>query len=203
MREWRGELRNFLFRLFGFGSLLVALAVVFGEPITRTAIPPMQAWLELVDRSYVSVRLESRQEGRELMIHREVTPRHPHVLGPRQRIVMPGTLIETNVSAGLLLQTLVLGLALACAWPVRRGWREIGIRLVVASVLLAVAVALDVPLLLYAFAWNSEQSAVDPEARSLLVYWGDFLQLGGRYALAIGAAAGATAAGRRASGGVF
>jgi len=189
-----------LVRLLAVAAALTVIAVAFEVPLARAALGPMRAWLGVIDSSYVSTAFDVRSGGGEILFHREVTPRHPHLVGDHGTLVEPGSQISTNASAGLLLQTFIIGLALCAAWPATRGAREWLARAAVAPALLVLVAAVDLPLLLYAFAWSSELEAAGASSDSPLLLWGEFLQMGGRTGLAALAAGAAILLARRLAG---
>ena len=65
----------------------------------------------------------------------------------------------------------------------------LALRVALALPLLVLVVMLDVPTLLYGMIWYQEVSVLDPERFSPLVYWPDFMNAGGRFALTVAAVA--------------
>lgn len=161
-----------------------AIAVAWEAPIIAHLMPAVRGWIDLVDDTFRTVDLRAAPVDGELLILRVATPAVIHVLGNHVVAVDPRTVMSTSVSAGILLQPLVLAGALLMAWP-WQGWREPALRILLAAPLLALVVLLDVPTMLYAMLWYQEVAALEPERFSPLVDWSDFMNAGGRFALTV------------------
>ncbi len=165
-----------------------AIAVAWQAPIIAHLMPAVRGWIDLVDDTFRTVDLRAAPVNGELLIVRLATPAVIHVLGNHVVAVDPRTVMSTAMSAGILLQPLVLAGALLMAWP-WQGWREPVLRIILAAPLMAVVVLLDVPTMLYAMLWNQEVAALEPERFSPLIDWSDFMNAGGRFALTVVAVA--------------
>lgn len=173
----------------------VAAALVFGsagaafeDRLVAAVMPPFRIWLGWIDSTYRTLDLSVAQVSGERVVRRLATPAHPHAVGGNVVDADPGTMTTTQAAAGLVLQPLVLAAALVLAWP----WRsatELAARVTIGAPLALMVMLLDVPLLLYGVAWNSELKLLDPSAFSPLVYWADFMNAGGRFALTLAAVA--------------
>ena len=183
-------------RLLLAGALTGGCALVWQTPLLELAIHLFRIWLDVIDGTFRTVHLSSELVNGERLIFRLATPAVTHVVGLRVVMPNPGTLMSSSVSAGLVLQPLVLGAALVLAWPWQR-WLELVLRAVLAMPLLVAVVLLDVPMMLYGSLWYDEVKAFDSDHFSLLVVWPDFMNAGGRFALTVVAVAGAVSAARR------
>jgi len=177
-----------LLRFAAAALVFGAAAAVFQDELVAAAISPFRIWLGWIDSTYRTIDLSVVHVNGERVVRRLATPAHPHVVGGRVVDADPSAPITTQVAAGLVLQPLVLAAALVLAWP----WKNIGefaMRVTVAAPLVLLIALLDVPLMLYGVAWNGELLLLDPSAFSPLVYWADFVNAGGRFALTVAAVA--------------
>jgi hypothetical protein len=176
-----------LMRFVAACVVLGTVAVAFQERLVGAAMPLFRAWLGSIDDTYRTVDLSVLDVKGELVVQRIATPAHPHAMGERVVYTDPGTRLTSQAAAGLVLQPLVLTLGLLIAWP----WRsvvELAVRFAVAAPLTLMVVLLDVPVMLYGFTWYQEISLLAPDRFSPLAYWGDIMNAGGRFALAVVAA---------------
>jgi hypothetical protein len=177
-----------LLRFVAAALLVGSVAAAFQGELVAAAMPPFRIWLGWIDSTYRTIDLSVANANGELVVRRLATPAHPHAVGGEVVDGDPSQPIATQAAAGLVLQPLVLALALVVAWP----WRsaaELAVRVTVAAPLALLIALLDVPLMLYGVAWNSELALLDPSAFSPLVYWADFMNAGGRFALTVAAVA--------------
>jgi hypothetical protein len=178
------------------GLLLGGAALAWQDAVIRWALPIFSAWVDAIDDTFRTVELAVLSENGETVIRRIATPARTHSIGGRVIYADPQTQISTQVGAGMVLQPIVLAGALLAAWPWRR-WRELALRLAFALPLVALVVMLDVPTTLYGMIWYEEVNAADPQWFSPLIYWPDFMNAGGRFALTFAAVAAAIGLARR------
>jgi len=179
-------IRRIALRFTLLALVLGGLAVAAQDGLSALLLPALGTWLGWVDHTYLTVDLSLVSVNGETMIRRIVTPAVTHVLGHTVVYAHTGSRVSTGVSAGLLYQPLVLGYALALAWPASRlGF--LARRLLVLTALLCLVLLLDVPLLLYGTLWSQEVTALEPNRISPLSYWVDFMNAGGRFALSAAA----------------
>ncbi len=184
----RDVLLRALVRFVGAAVVLGALAVVLQGRLVGATLPMFRAWLGWIDDTYRTVDLSMIDLKGELVVQRIATPAHPHAIGGVVVYNDERSSLSTQVAAGIVLQPLVLAVALLIAWP----WRsaaELALRLAAATPLMVLVMLLDVPMMLYGFIWYQELSAVDAARFSALAYWADMMNAGGRFVLAIAAAA--------------
>ena len=182
-----GALRTLL-RFVAAALVLGSGAAVFEDRLVAAAMPPFRGWLSWIDSTYRTIDLSVTRVNGEAVVQRIATPAHPHVAGDNVVYADPRTRITTEAAAGIVLQPLVLAMALVLAWP----WRtapELAVRMALATPLAVAVVLLDVPLILVGVAWYDELSLLGQTAFSPLVYWADFMNAGGRFALTVVAVA--------------
>lgn len=188
----RREAQRTILRFVAAGLGLTCLAVAGQDWIVGHLLPLFRLWLDAVDDSYRTLDLSLVPAQAETVLRRVATPAGIHVLG--QHVVYPQAHpVQANeAAAGIVLQPSILLLSMLLAWPWRTA-RELGLRLLFGAVLLPPLLVLDVPMMLYGFAWLEELQAFDPQRFSLLASWADAMNAGGRFVLAIVAAVAATA----------
>jgi len=170
---------------FTVSSIVLGVAAtVFQSSLLDALLPFFRAWLSLVDGSFTTLVLEVDRSGVEPLIRRMATPAVAQVVG--DMVVLPdaSTRIVSSTAAGLALQPLVLGMCVVLAWPARGALLRTSQCLVALPLLLLVEL-LDVPLILVGRAWYSILREADPGGISALLYWNDFMHMGGRFALTI------------------
>lgn len=173
-----------MLRIGALGALLAALAGPAGPALAQGLLPLWRLELPLLDARWRLARLWIDQQGADQVVRAEFGLRGCVRLGAR-------TLCDTGASAGdastlvgnLCLPTVLL-LALVLGWPTaRRGeWPRRAVALLVGLLLLW---TVDVPVTLIASFWGLWRDALLPGQPSLLIAWADFLQGGGRPALAL------------------
>lgn len=166
-------------------TVLGLLAVSYEAPFVERMLPLFRVWFELFDDTYRTTELSvSRAQGNgETIIHRVTAMRSPHVVGGRVLFAEPGVRLANDAGAGLPMQTLVIGLALAIAWPARRGWPESLLRCAIVFPLLMLVVLFDVPAIPYGVQWMNEEKLFHVEEFSPVVVWSDVMNSGGRFVL--------------------
>lgn len=183
-------------RFLAAGLVLTLLAGAWEARIVGNVLPLFRVWLDLVDHTYRTVDLSVVATPSGMIVRRLATPIGIHVVGERVVYHDPRTVMSNEAAAGIVLQPAILMLSLLLSWP-GGSLSERVLRLALAAALLPVLLLLDVPMMLYGFAWFEEIKVVDPERGSLLVSWADAMNAGGRFVLAIVAAAAAIAGAAR------
>jgi hypothetical protein len=184
----RDGLLRALVRFVAAAVVLGGVATVFQGQLVGAAMPTFRAWLGWIDDIYRTVDLSVVEVKGELVVQRIATPAQPHAIGEQVVYADPVTRFTSQAAAGLVLEPLVLAAGLSMAWP----WRstaELSLRFTITALLTAIVVLLDVPMMLYGFMWYQEVSILDPDRFSLLVYWADIMNAGGRFVLTAVAAA--------------
>jgi len=176
------------FLLIGIG--LTILAGALQNEIVARLLPLFRAWLDLVDTTFRTLDLSIVSDHSESMVRRLSTPAFVHAVG--NTFLYPGPVLFNQAAAGIVLQPAILAIALLAVWPLHSR-KDLCLRLLLGAVFLPLLLVLDVPMMLCGFAWYTELKEFDPSHFSLLVSWADAMNAGGRFALAIVAAASATA----------
>jgi len=158
------------------------------DRLIKGSLPGIAVYLDAVDDTFRTLSLRLVETGGERLIERRATPARSHVVGASVIYPDSRTVVTASLAPGLLFLPLVIGIPLVVAWPWRT-LRQLALRIAIAAPLLLLVVLADAPLLLYALLWKLELDAVAPEQHSLLLSWTDFMNAGGRYALAAGVAA--------------
>lgn len=178
--------------------LLVAVGVLlilnhwFGQEIIEALMPWLRWELHRLDDNYRILQLGLATQGGDSVIRLEVTLDRFIVVG--KHVVAPdlrGRAVVSTLSLSVL-RPMLIGLALLLAWPVQRSAQYLW-RLLFGVLLLLLLLPLDVPFVLLGEVWELMIAAGDPGSFSVLIIWKDFLQGGGRLALAICAALAAIA----------
>jgi hypothetical protein len=173
-----------LVRFLAVAFVLTCVATVYQDSIVNALLPLFHAWLGIVDDTYRTIDLSVARVHGESMIRRLATPGSLQIVGGA--MVYPDSSLQfaEEAATGMVLQPMILALALLAGWP----WvslRELTIRFAVAVVPVALVMLLDVPMMLYGLAWFDELKAMRSEHYSILVYWADAMNAGGRFALAV------------------
>lgn len=172
-------LARFVCLLMVFGGL----AYVYGTTLVDLLLPAFQSELNWLDDTYRIDRLFVDTEGADKVVrivvglaHCVVLPDGAHCGDPR------GLANASTLQANVTLPAALL-LAIALAWPAQRP-RDYLLRVLGVIPALALLWALDVPFILWSALWTLHVDAFAPGLFSPLLIWGEFLQSGGRLALA-------------------
>lgn len=174
---------RFLVRFVCLLMLFGGLAYMHGTTLVDLLLPAFQAEINWLDDTYRIDRLFVDTEGADKVVrivvglaHCVVLPDGAHCGDPR------GLANASTLQANVTLPAALL-MAIALAWPVQRPreylWRVLGV-----VPALALLWALDVPFILWSALWTLHVDAFAPGMFSPLLIWGEFLQSGGRLALA-------------------
>ncbi len=176
------ELSRALLRFVAAALVTTSAALAFQDRIVSSLLPLFRAWLVVIDDTYLTMDLSVVKNHGESMLRRLSTPARTHALG--KIVVRPDarTQLSNEAAAGIVLQPVILAIALLFAWP-WSGARELALRFAIAAVPMLAVMLLDVPTMLYGFAWFEEIKSFEPERFSLLVSWADAMNAGGRFAL--------------------
>ena len=176
-------------------SLRLAAAVIFlfmlnrfvGRQVIETLLPLLQSELHWLDDNFNVSKLVLVKHGVDSVILLDVTLARFVVLGSRVIPPDPTDHATVTVLASSILQPMLVGLALIATWPVQRAVQHFW-RFAIGLLLLLLLLPLDVPLVLLGKLWELILMANALHHFSLLVAWMDFMQGGGRLALALCAA---------------
>lgn len=174
---------RFLVRFVCLLMVFGGLAYVHGTTLVDLLLPAFRAEINWLDDTYRIDRLFVDTEGADKVVrivvglaHCVVLPDGAHCGDPR------GMANASTLQANVTLPAALL-MAIALAWPVQRS-REYLWRILSVAPALTLLWALDVPFILWSALWTLHVDAFAPGMFSPLLIWGDFLQGGGRLALA-------------------
>jgi hypothetical protein len=189
--------RKLPLRLLVVGALVLGAAWALPDRLLATLIPAIRAEIRLVQPAIdiVSLQLAQRDGTHSLALRADLA--YPVYVG--DVAIRPlgwnrsghGYFEISTSTRGLLLAPAILLIGLL-AWPAA-GWREMAVRLLVALPMLAVLVALDVPLDLAGTFQHAviHHAGLDPPLA--LFAWAQFLEGGGNVAIALAMAVTAIA----------
>jgi hypothetical protein len=179
------EARGVLLRLVMALPLLIALAWLHGTAFAQGLLAPMRAVLDLAVSPVGALRLAiDAQPTQPRLIAEVVTER---VVAVKGRVLWAGlTLRAALPTYVVLVAPLVLMLA-ALTWK-GLTWRGRVLRLGISFPLLLVLEMIDAPAVLAIEIYDSIPGVGPDAAESLWGIWVRFMDGGGRYALALGAA---------------
>lgn len=191
------SLAGTLLRLACLLSLLGTLAHAQGERIATHLLPALRAEMAWLDDTYRIEALLIDNEGPDRVVRVVVSLAHCIVLEGAAHCAPPTALANASTLLGHMLTPAIVLLACVLAWPWspaepghRLGWPAIAARLLLVPPALALLWALDVPFVLWACLWSLHVDAFAPDLWSPLLNWSQFLQSGGRTALAVAFAVG-------------
>lgn len=173
-----------ILRLLLIAGALVLLAHRHGTPFIEALLPAIQAEVAWLDDTYRIERLYLDQQGADRVIRIVVGLDHCVVLEGVAHCGHPLALANASTLAGHLTMPLVLLATVSLAWPCSQ-WRTLMLRLLTLLPASAVMLSVDVPFVLWAALWSLHVDAFAPHILSPLLIWSQFLQGGGRIALAL------------------
>lgn len=176
-------------------SVVMAATWRWGPAMADSLLPLIAAEIEWLDNTYRIVSLSLVHKGGEQLIRIVVTLARCVVLPDGAHCADPRAQAQVSTLLGHLTLPPALTVAAVLAWPLA-SWREAVWRLPLLGLAVAGVLALDVPLVLWASLWQLHVEAFAPGLFSPLLMWLDFLQGGGRMALALLAAGAVLAAAR-------
>jgi hypothetical protein len=179
-----------LWRLVLAGGLVLLFVSLAGEHIVRAALPLMEKVFVLAAPDFRVLEFGVVHAQSERRIAVVATLRRTAVVGSRVLVPNAKGRAEAITPMAHTLHGGALALLIASAWPARHR-RELSWRMAVALPLAAALVVLDAPLVLAASLWQLLRDALAPNETSALIGLSAFLRGGGRYVLAVLAAAAA------------
>jgi hypothetical protein len=180
---WRAFAARFAALVLG----LSLLAQVWGEKAVNALLPAIQSEIAWLDNTYEVQSLTLGKEGADRVLRLVVSQRrYIHLAG---RAFEPNPLGRAHASTllGHVLLPLVVLVGLVLAWPAKglAAWCGRVPKLLPA---LAMLLAVNVPVVLWASIWRLHVEAFEPTLWSPLLIWSDFLQAGGEHVVALGLA---------------
>lgn len=171
-------------RIAFFAGFFLVLDYFYGQRMIAAMLPGLGWELHWLDDNYRILQLSLAAQDGDSVIRLDASLARfvvvgPHVIAPDAR----GHAVVTTLASSVL-RPAIIGLTLLFSWPAQRALQHVW-RLGIGGLLLAVLMALDVPLVLLGELWELLRAAQAPGSFSLLIIWKDFLQGGGRLALAL------------------
>jgi len=164
-------------------SVLLVLMHFVERDLLELILPLFRWELGVLDDHYKIVQLGLATQGADGVIRLDVTLQRPVFVSGH--LVLPDPRGRANVTtlSGNVLQPVIVFLALLVAWPAR-GWTETAARTCCGLLLLPVLMMVDVPFVLMGELWALLLDRHAPTSFSPVIAWKEFLQGGGRLALA-------------------
>lgn len=180
------------FRLLAALAVLLLLAGGFGNDIATPLLPLFGHEIEIVVPQLRVLAIELNRTGADSVVVVHVGPAPVVLVADQLLPLAPQTRFHVSTLAGHVLQPAALFLAALIAWPSPSRRRHF-LRLLAGLALLAPLIMIDVPFVLAAELHASLLDIAAPGTTSILLAWKEFLEAGGRVALAILTAAGVLA----------
>lgn len=180
--SWR--FLSFLGRFVMFALVIAGALYRFGTPLAESLLPAIEAEFKWLDDTYDIKALYVDKEGADRVVRVVVSQARCIVLMDRAFCGDPRGRANASTLIGNITLPAALLMSLVLAWPVSRVielvWRAVFLPLG-----LTLVWALDVPFVLWSAIWSLHVDAFAPGMFSPLLIWTQFLQGGGRLALAI------------------
>lgn len=167
-------------------SALLVLVHFVERDLLEMLLPLFRWELGVLDDHYRIVHLGLATQGADGVIRLDVTLQRPVFVSGHLVLPDPRGRASVTTLTGNALQSAIVFTALAVAWPAR-GWTEAAARACCWMLLLPALLMLDIPFVLTGELWALLLERHAPASPSPLVAWKEFLQGGGRLALAIAA----------------
>lgn len=178
-RAAMGWLLRFVALLIGLGTL----AYVYGDLLGDMLSPVFRVEINWLDDTYRIDRLFVDTQGGDKVLRIVVGLARCVVVRDRAFCADPRAMANASTLLGNVALPAVLMMAIALSWPAKHPGEYLG-RLLVLPAALALMWALDVPFVLWSALWSMHVDAFAPDLFSPLLIWSEFLQSGGRLALA-------------------
>jgi len=164
-------------------AVLLPLTYLAGSTLLANLMPTFHWMIGLIDDHYRILHLGLAVQGADSVIRLDITLQRPLLVGGH--LVIPDARGHAYVTTltGHVLQALVVYWAILFAWPAHT-WHEAALRTCCALPFGWLLAAVDVPFVLTGELWALFVERHAPTVFSPLLVWKDFLQGGGRLALA-------------------
>jgi hypothetical protein len=180
--SWR--FLSFLGRFAVFALVIAGTLYRFSTPLAESLLPAIDAEFKWLDDTYDIKKIYVDREGADHVVRVVVSQARCIVLIDRAFCGDPRGRANASTLIGNITLPAALLMSLVLAWPVIRSI-ELVWRAVFLPFGLAIVWALDVPFVLWSAIWSLHVDAFAPGMFSPLLIWTQFLQSGGRLALAI------------------
>jgi hypothetical protein len=177
-------------------ALVTALAALYRIQIMRVLLPLFLWEIEWLGDDFRITGIALKSISADLWIGVDAGLARPVVIAGKIMFPDPGLGMTVFTLAGYVLETLIVFIGVALAWPLK-GWREGLLRFLTAIPILLVALMIDVPLVLLAALWKGILNDLGDHSFHPLLAWENFLSYGGRLGLALFACAACVALARR------
>lgn len=168
-------------------AVLLALSLKFGSDYVRLLLPLFRWEIGMLAPDFHILGMDlAKSRGEDVVALTLFT--QDYLVG--SRIIYPGTSISASTLAGQVLQHPILLLSLAFAWPSEKMAVRI-VRLCCALPILLLIELIDIPFVLMGSVQDVIAADIGSGADTTLVGWMNFMNGGGRLALAIAGAIGA------------
>ena len=162
---------------------MTALAALFRVQILRVLLPLFLWEIEWLGDDFSVTGIALKTISADLWIGIDAGLARPVVGGGKILFPDPGLGMTVFTLAGYVLETLIVFVGVALAWPLS-GWREGLLRFLTAIPVLLIALMIDVPRVLLAALWKGILNDLGDRSVHPLLAWESFLSYGGRLGLA-------------------
>jgi hypothetical protein len=177
-------LKSFLLRVVALMMVMGTLAYFKGLALVKLLLPALQHEIHWLDDTYRIEQIFLDTEGADVVIRIVVGLARCVIVGERAFCGDPRATASASTLTGTVLLTAILLTATVFAWPAKKPFEYLW-RAGFVMPALALLWALDVPFVLWAAIWGLHLDVYGVGLISPLMVWNDFLQNGGRFALAI------------------
>lgn len=178
------DLRAFVLRFLVVATVLGLVVVGGATTLASGVLPLFKTELAVLDDTFRIDALYVDQDGADQVFRINVGLARTVSLNGRTFRPDPRGRATASTLVGHLTLPCVLLIASAFAWPVRSR-RQLALRLLLLLPGLLLLCLLGVPFILWAALWGLVVQVADPHGFSLLLTYGDFLQGGGHFAIAL------------------
>jgi len=167
---------------------VTALAAFYRIEILRLLLPLFLWEIEWLGSDFRITGIALKSISADLWIGVDAGLARPVAGAGRILFPDPGLGMTVFTLAGYVLETLIVFLGVALAWPLN-GWREGLLRVLTGIPALLIALMIDVPLVLLAALWKGVLNDLGDRSFHPLLAWENFLSYGGRLGVALFACA--------------
>lgn len=178
------QITRFMVRCAMLAVLLCSLAWSQGSRLVEALLPALRAELNWLDDTYRIDDLAVTQLAGEHVIRLVVGLAHCVVITDHAYCAPPMAQASASTLTGHVLMPTICVLSLVLAWPLRSR-RDMANRLWLLIPAVLLLWMLDVPFVLWAALWSLHVDTYAPDMWSPLLSWSQFLESGGRMALAL------------------
>ena len=164
-------------------AVTLALAWAWGAALIEAILPVARRVLGWVDGRFVILFLGLDRDAQDTVVRLRVNIAQLFVMGGRVLDAHADGWLQVTTTTGTMLQPLVVAPAIAFALPGSVAARAVAGAL--AGLLAFCFLLLDLPLSLFAYAWDMVVANLEPDRFSPLLMWHAFLLDGGRLGVAL------------------